>query len=248
MKNAGVAMLRQMVKDYAVIEPLALNGQIARGFSLAPTWLLPNILPDNSVPVSLLDIGFGAGGLGELIKSRPETAHWSVDGVDGFAPNCNNAELFGKKIYRNVWHGLAQEIPYKTLSSYKIICLLDVIEHLRLEDARLLIETLLGDMGNESRLFVSTPLYFCPQDSQQEGDLEEHLIGVPAAAMLGLKPLMYSISDPMIGGFVFGKQSADHVDAFVPTTDRAFDLAQGTAHAQALGLALAPGEVYRLNW
>jgi len=240
-------MLRQIVRDYSVITPLASSDLVPRGYSLAPTWLLPNILDDNSAEVSVLDIGFGAGGLGQLIKSDPQLRHWSVDGVDGFGVNCNNPGLFEKKIYRNIWHGLAQEIPFKILAEYKIICLLDVIEHLTQDDAKLLLETLLGDMGQESLLFISTPLWFCPQDSQQTGDLEEHLIGVPVTSMTALKPTMYSINEPLIGGFVLNKKSLDFIDAFQPTTDRDFSLERGMALARSIGFQYDTGAIFKMT-
>lgn len=240
-------MLRQIVKDYSVIAPFGDSGLTPCGFSLAPIWVLPDILADNSAEVSVLDIGFGTGGLGRQIKSDPGLRHWSVDGVDGFVANCHNPELFEKKVYRNVWHGLAQEIPYKILSGYKIICLLDVIEHLAQEDAKLLMETLLGDMGDDSFLFVSTPLWFCPQHSDQEGDLEEHMIGVPVTAMMALRPVMYSVNEPLIGGFVFNKRSLDQVEHFQPTTDRNFTLEQGVALAKSIGFRYDTGVVFRVG-
>ncbi len=193
----------------------------------------------------MLDIGFGAGGLGKMIKSDPQTRHWSVDGVDGFDANCNNPELFGQKFYRNIWHGLAQEIPFKILAEYKIICLLDVIEHMTGDAAKLVLETLLGDMGRESFLFISTPLWFCPQDSQQEGDLEEHLIGVPVTSMMALKPTMYSVNEPLIGGFVLNKGSLDYIDSFQPTTDRNFSLEHGMALAKSIGFQYGTGAIFK---
>ncbi|HRO57473.1 MAG TPA: methyltransferase domain-containing protein, partial [Nitrosomonas europaea] len=167
----------------------------------------------------MLDIGFGAGKLGELIKSNLATAHWSVDGIDGFEANCHNIDLFEKKIYRNIWHGLAQDLPSDWLRSYQIICLLDVIEHLTADTAKWLLRTLLTHMGDDAFLFISTPLWFYPQDTMQQGDLEEHLIGIPATSMMALIPKIYSINSPLVGGFVLGKRSLDFIEFFQPTSD-----------------------------
>ena len=238
-------MLRQIVKDYSVVTPLAGSNLVPLGYSSAPKGLIAHILENNSSQVSVLDIGFGAGGLGEFIKCDPRTRHWSIDGIDGYEANCSNLGLFEKKFYRNIWHGLAQNIPFKTLAEYKIICLLDVIEHLPEEAAKLLLETLLADMGNESFLFISTPLWFYPQDSIHSGDLEEHLIGVPVTAMMALRPRIWCVTDPFIGGFVLGKNSLNFVDGFQPTTDKGFSLQRGKALADSIGFRYDTGVVFK---
>ena len=241
-------MLRQIVKDYSVVTPLAVSGVVPQGASSAPKGLIAHILEDNSPEISVLDIGFGTGGLGELIKGDARIRHWSVDGVDGFEANCANPALLEKKLYRNIWHGLAQEIPFKTLAQYKIICLLDVIEHLPEDAAKFLLETLLADMGRESFLFISTPLWFYPQDTIQSGDLEAHLIGVPVTAMAALRPKMYCITAPFIGGFVLSKDSLEFIDAFQPTTDKTFSMERGMALADSIGFRYENGVLFKTGW
>lgn len=72
----------QTVRDYEPISDLSdENGYRAEGFSLAPKSLIFHILPDNSHPVQVLDIGFGVGQLGQLIKEEKTTNHWQIDGV-----------------------------------------------------------------------------------------------------------------------------------------------------------------------
>lgn len=240
-------MLTRIVENYSIVAPISRSESIPRGGSASPKDLIFHILQDNSIDVDVLDIGFGAGHLGNVIKNNPATAHWSVDGVDGFEPNCNNAELFDSRIYRNVWHGLAQHIPSDQFGKYKIICLLDVIEHLSAETAKWLLRTLLTFMGDESFLFVSTPLWFYPQDQIQDGDLEEHLIGVPATSMMGLIPKMYSINAPLVGGFVLGKRSLDFVEFFQPTADKGFSYERGLAVANAINCQYKPGVVFKFG-
>ena len=206
--------MRQIVENYSTLTDLPKSSLIPKGTSASPKGVIFHILNDDTQPVEVLDIGFGTGELGRLIKSTKETSHWSVDGIDGWEPNCTNKELIDKAIYRNIWHGLAQEIPSEAMRRYKIICLLDVIEHLNAETAKWLLRTLLTNMGEHSFIFVSTPLWFYPQGHQQDGDLEEHLIGVPASSMLALIPTMYSISPPLIGGFVYGKKSLQYIEFF----------------------------------
>jgi 2-polyprenyl-3-methyl-5-hydroxy-6-metoxy-1,4-benzoquinol methylase len=240
-------MLKQIVNNYSMVTPISRSELIPEGTSDSPKELIFHILQDNSVDVDVLDIGFGTGNLGKLIKSNPATAHWAVDGVDGFEANCNNVDLFENKIYRNVWHGLAQQIPFDQLSKYKIICLLDVIEHLSAETAKWLLRTLLSCMGDESSLFISTPLWFYPQDQIQNGDLEEHLIGVPATSMMALIPTMYSINSPLVGGFVLGKRSLDFIEFFQPTTDKNFSYQRGLTVLKAINLQYNPGVLVKLG-
>jgi len=129
-------MINQQVCNYAVLTEFPRSNLQPNGDSASPKEMIFHILPDNSQDVSILDIGFGAGTLGKMVKSNQATAHWHIDGVDGWEPNCQNLDLFNQRIYRNVWHGLAQEIPSSELSKYNIICLLDVIEKLLIHRGR----------------------------------------------------------------------------------------------------------------
>jgi 2-polyprenyl-3-methyl-5-hydroxy-6-metoxy-1,4-benzoquinol methylase len=239
-------MLQQTVKNYSVISHLTDSNLVARGNSASPKGMIFHILEDNKPDVEVLDIGFGGGHLGELIRSNAETSHWAVDGIDGFLPNCHNLALFEKKLYRNVWHGLAQSMPSDMLSGYKIICLLDVIEHLTLDTAKWLLRTLLTGMGKQAFLFISTPLWFYPQGNIQSGDLEEHLIGVPASSMLALMPHLYAVSEPLVGGFVLSKRSLDFIEFFHPTTDKNFSYERGMAIARAVKMQCTPGYAHQL--
>ena len=104
-------MNKQKVSNYAILAELPRSNLQPNGDSASPKEIFFHILPDNSQEVSILDIGFGAGNLGKMVKSNQATSHWHIDGVDGWEPNCQNLDLFNQHIYRNVWHGLAQEIP-----------------------------------------------------------------------------------------------------------------------------------------
>ncbi|QJY35024.1 methyltransferase domain-containing protein [Diaphorobacter sp. JS3050] len=236
-----------MVSDYNAIVPLVRSEAIALGDSAAPKELIFHILQDNFNDVEVLDIGFGAGNLGLLLKENPVTTHWVVDGIDGFRANCHNAALIEKCIYRNIWHGLAQDIPAQQLKNYKIICLLDVIEHLTPATAKQLLKDLLTSMREDALLFISTPLWFYPQDTVQAGDLEEHLIGVPATSMMALLPKMYAINHPLVGGFVLGKRSLDFIEFFQPTTDKEFSYQKGLEIAEAIGCNIQQG-TFKTMW
>ena len=72
-----------------------------------------------------------------------------------------------------------------------------------------------------------TPLWFYPQDTIQEGDLEEHLIAIPASSMMALQPKLYKITEDLIGGFVLTKESLKFMDFFQPTEDKSFSFQKG---------------------
>jgi hypothetical protein len=93
--------------------------------------------------------------------------------------------------------------------------------------------------------FISTPLWFYPQESINANDLEEHLIGVPASSMIALQPLMYATNHPLVGGFVFGKKSLDFVDFFEPTSNKSLTYDKGLAIANAVRMGLEPGIIYK---
>lgn len=230
-------MLNTIVKDYRVVVDIPPSDHAFNGNSVATKEIVKYVFADNRAPRTLLDIGFGVGELARTVKSDPATRHWHVDGIDGFHETCRNVALFDKGWYRNVWHGLAQDVAPDALASYDLLCLFDVIEHLDPASARQLLKTLLESLGPNGRLVLSTPLWFYPQDHHRDGDLEEHLIGVPARSMLALQPVMYLISSNfLIGNFVFTRDSLRHIDQFQPTTDRAFGMKEGLQHLAALGV------------
>jgi hypothetical protein len=236
--------MRQIVQNYQVIAPIQPSAGEARGDSASPKEVIFHILQDPQKPVDVLDIGFGTGGLGRLIKANPATAHWSVDGVDGWEANCTNVALIEDRVYRHLWHGLAQDLPMEILSRYKILCLLDVIEHLNADTAKWLMRTLLTLLPRDAFLFVSTPLWFYPQHQQQDGDLEEHLIGVPASSMMALVPRMYAVNQLLVGGFVYGKESLDYIEFFQPTANREFSIEMGRNIMKSMNMPMQPGVLY----
>lgn len=238
-------MINQFVSNYLITEDFSHSENKAMGSSASPKEIIFHILNDNSSDVSVLDIGFGAGSLGQIIKSNPDTSHWQIDGIDGWEANCKNIDLINKKIYRNIWHGLAQDIPKDTFYNYKIICLLDVIEHLDIKTSKDLLKALLTHMGQDAYLFISTPLWFYPQDNVQDGDLEEHLIGVPASSMMALIPRMYAINHPLVGGFVLTKSSLDYIDFFQPTSNKNFSYEMGLKILTAMNVDYRPGVLFK---
>lgn len=240
-------MFIPIVQDYHLCHPIPDGVEYFEAGSAALKALIFHIIPEAERPVRVLDIGFGTGTLGELIKTNPATCHWEVDGIDGYYHNCCNKALFEKKYYRNVWHGLAQDLSIMQLRDYDILCLLDVIEHLDLETARWLMRTLLTFLREDAYLFVSTPLWFYPQESEQVADLQEHRIGIPASAMMALQPVMYATGMQLVGNFVYRKSSLDFIEFFQPTANKNFSIDKGMSIASAVGMNLTPNVVFKLN-
>ena len=225
-----------IVRNYDLVAPIPEGDYKFGGDSIGLKEIVRFIPKDKTRHVTLLDIGFGLGTLGQIVKANDETRHWEIDGIDGYLTTCRNHALFEKKYYRNIWHGMASQIPAEQLRSYDIICLFDVIEHLDAPMAKQLLKQLLESLGENSVLAISTPLWFYPQDQQNEGDLEEHKIGVPATSLFSLQPTMYHIHPKfLVGTFVFTRESLKHIDAFAPTTDRSFDFSAGLKEVQRLG-------------
>ncbi len=238
--------MRQIVKDYGAIVPLKTFTLMPDGGSLADKNIIFNSVTDVSAPISVLDIGFGVGGMGHLIKGHSQTAHWNIDGLDAWEPNCHNQALISQRVYRNVWHGLVQQLDEAQLRQYDVICLMDVIEHLDVPTAKAVLTKVLTHMREDARFVMSTPLWFFPQDEIQSGDFEKHLICVPATAVLGLLPLIYSITPMLIGNFVFGKKSLDTISLFQPVEDQSITFDKGWAIVRALRLPHEPGVAYSL--
>ena len=239
--------MKQIVNNYVPQVIANRSNDKVLGDSASPKNLIFHAVPNHEKAVNVLDVGFGAGNLGKLIKSNPSTQHWQVDGIDGWEANCHNSSLYEEKTYRHIWHGLAQELTTDQLNSYDVICLLDVIEHLNVNTSISLFRFLLESLSRTGVLFISTPLWFYPQDSVQSGDFEEHLIGVPASSMMALIPRMYSINQPLIGGFIFGKESLPYADFFHPTANKAFSYDMGLNIVQATGMRYEPGVLVKLR-
>ena len=228
--------MRQVISDYALTQPIPPGEYQFTGNSVGCKALVKHLFGECTTPRAMLDIGFGVGDLGRIVKNDADIAHWQVDGIDGFLHACCNELLFAHRWYRHIWHGLAQELPVKRLRHYDALRLFDVIEHLDADAARALLLHLLSSLGEHSRLVISTPLWFWPQEHHHADDLEKHLIAVPAQSLLGLNPVMLPVHSRFLEGtFVFTRRSLPLIDRFVPTTERSFGLEAGRANLHAAG-------------
>jgi 2-polyprenyl-3-methyl-5-hydroxy-6-metoxy-1,4-benzoquinol methylase len=237
--------MKKIVDNYKFIGDSLNKDELPQGDSVSPKGMIFHLFQEKTECKKILDVGFGTGKLGELIKENPETKHWEIDGIDGWDVNCHNFKLINKNIYRNIWCGLAQEMSHENYSEYDVVCLLDVIEHLDIETAKWLLRSLFMYIREDAFIFVSTPLWFYPQDQIQKDDLEEHLIGIPASSMMALDPIMYSVNQPLVGGFIYKKTSLELIDFFQPTSQKTFTYEKGLRVAKSVSMQVNPGVLYK---
>lgn len=128
-----------------------------------PQAILPILVAIETIkPKSVLDIGFGRGKYGFLIKEYwPETR---VDGVEIFEPYVTNLQ---KEIYGEIFIGNVLEMD---LGDYDLYLLIDIIEHWEKDEAHALINKLL----KKGKVLISTPRRFIPQGWIYENRWEVH--------------------------------------------------------------------------
>lgn len=234
-----------IVKDYQLLQPIPPSDFHFNRNSVGLKEIVGHIFQDPSRSVSVLDIGIGQGELGRTIRTQPHLSHWQTDGIDGSLDTFCNASLFDHGYYRNIWHGLAQELPAAALRTYDLICLFDGIAHLEPLQAKKLLSDLLHALGPDSRLVLGAPLCFFPAQAHRNGgDVKQQEIAIPAQSLIALSPTMIYV-DPksLVGTFVFTRQSIPLLDKFVVTADRGFNFDAGLQNLQALGMK-ADGVLY----
>ena len=133
-------------------------------------------------PRSILDVGIGFGKWGHLFRehvdilasdadpSRYHRANWKgrIDGIEGFAPYVTDMHRF---LYDQIHVGNMLEV-IKTLGSYDVIFMGDVIEHVEKPAGEGLIRDAL-ERANRA-LIVSTPAYDIEQHDVCGNPLEDH--------------------------------------------------------------------------
>jgi hypothetical protein len=133
-------------------------------------------------PQSVLDVGVGFGKWGHLFRelvdifasdsdpARYQRPNWRgrVDGIEGFAPYVTDMHRF---LYDQIHVGDMREV-IKTLGSYDVVFMGDVIEHVDKESGTALLRDALA-RANKA-LIVSTPAYDIEQHDVCGNPLEDH--------------------------------------------------------------------------
>ena len=124
-------------------------------------YILDNISKDSKI----LDIGFGSGIYGKLLRSF---LYQNIDGLDVYG---ENIELMGlDKIYDNIYITNILEFDFE---HYDLIILGDVLEHIDLKNAKKLISDFI-EMDKCDHMIVSIP-YEYEQDEAYGNKHEKHL-------------------------------------------------------------------------
>ena len=113
-------------------------------------------------PKSVLDIGFGRGKYGFLVKEYYPKV--KVDGLEVFEPYITNLQ---REIYDNIFIG---DILKTEVGQYDLYLLIDIIEHFEKEEAHDLLNKLL----KQGKIIVSTPKTFIPQEAENGNEWEIH--------------------------------------------------------------------------
>ncbi|MGD1018508.1 MAG: class I SAM-dependent methyltransferase [Verrucomicrobiia bacterium] len=117
-------------------------------------------------PDSVLDIGCGSGKYGLLIRENRRTAR--IDAIEGFAPYVTDVH---KTVYDHVEVGNAMSVVPGLEQVYDVAMMIDMFEHLTLEDGR----TLLHELEKHSRhILISVPTWHPEQDAYDGNVLQEH--------------------------------------------------------------------------
>ena len=142
-------------------------------------------------PHSVLDIGVGFGKYGvlcreylELWDGREDYHHFTrrIDGIEAFEDYLTPLHNY---IYNNVYIGEAQTIIKTLDTSYDLILLIDVLEHLSESQGRALVKHILT---HHRGILISTPKHMHEQGASFHNPFETHLTEWSLAKLRALGP------------------------------------------------------------
>jgi 2-polyprenyl-3-methyl-5-hydroxy-6-metoxy-1,4-benzoquinol methylase len=123
-------------------------------------YIVENVKKD----AQILDVGFGAGAYGKLLRSL---YYRNIDGLDIYSDNIEEMGL--DKIYDNIY---IDNILYFDFDYYDLIIMGDLLEHIELESAKKLLSSLIKDKCGQ--IIISVP-YEYEQDELYGNKYEKHL-------------------------------------------------------------------------
>lgn len=105
-------------------------------------------------PTKILDLGFGKGKYGFLIREYLEhNKNLLIDGVEGYHKNITQLQ---EKIYDNIFNEDIRNIDNYLLNTYDLIIIIDVFEHFSKDDAIQLVTEL---TKKSKYIFIAIPRY-----------------------------------------------------------------------------------------
>lgn len=161
------ALLNEKVKNLEENINFSFNNQL-RGSSgdLGKPKILEFILANFKKDCKILDIGFGAGVYGKLLKAF---FYQNIDGVDVWSKNIKETGL--NHIYDNIFIENVLDFDF---DYYDLIIMGDVLEHIELEDSKKLLEKFINE-NKCSSIIVQVPYVYENEIAHYGNDAERHL-------------------------------------------------------------------------
>ena len=125
-------------------------------------WIIKNVEKDEKI----LDIGFGGGVYGKILKSL---YYKHVDGVDIWPENIDEMGL--NLIYDNIFITDVLEFDF---NHYDLVIMGDVLEHMSLEDSKRLLHKFINEK-KVSKMFVQVPFMYENHNAWQGNPNEIHI-------------------------------------------------------------------------
>ena len=125
-------------------------------------WVLNNVERDERI----LDVGFGGGVYGKILKAF---YYEHIDGVDAWSENI--VEMGLNFIYDNIFIENVLDFEF---DHYDLIIMGDVLEHISLKDSKALLNRFI-DEDKVSKLFIQVPYMYENHEEWQGNPYEVHL-------------------------------------------------------------------------
>ncbi len=158
--------LNSQLKDKSAPVGFSIKNNL-RGLStdLGKLPVLKYVVENVKKDARILDVGFGAGAYGKLLRSF---YYLNIDGLDIYDVHIKEMGL--DKIYDNIY---IQNVLDFDFEYYDLIIMGDVLEHMELEPAKKLLSSII-DEDKCGRMVISVP-YCYEQDELYGNPYEKHL-------------------------------------------------------------------------
>lgn len=125
-------------------------------------WVLANVERSEKI----LDVGFGGGVYGKILKAF---YYENIDGIDAWGENINEMGL--NFIYDNIF---IENVLNFDFDYYDLIIMGDVLEHMSLEDSKSLLNRFITE-EKVSKLFIQVPYMYENHEEWQGNPYEVHI-------------------------------------------------------------------------
>lgn len=133
---------------------------------------LIRLLPDNLAGKRILDVGFGKGAWGFMLRTLPGGRQAIIDGIEVHRPDAEYVESLG--VYNSVFIQDATS-QLQALNNYDYVLCFEVLEHLPKQQSEELLATI--ERIAKNKFFISTPNGKDIRDSVDKNAHSAHLCG-----------------------------------------------------------------------